>query len=465
MSFIRFKIINGRKYAYEITAYWDPELKKNRQKTTYLGIVDEDGKIAKKKVQQEHQQLDYGNTFLLNEFCKKLSIDKTLEVVFADVPELKPLMFYRLCTQSAMYNAIDWFEGNLVSNLFKKVNLTSQNISRVLKSLGNENIQRSFFVNYLSSIGPIDSGIIIDATSLPNQSTVDFNSWGYDDGAIDKQMRMLFVLDHNSKKPLFYRYLPGNILDVSTLQQTISELSLLGVKSNFVLIDAGYFSESNIRDLYEKKIDFLTRMPSTRVIYKELLKESHDLENIKYATKCGTRGIFVKRVKIDIYEQTAYAYIVLDSTRRAKEIQQKVLEYIDAEDTAIADPDLTNCGIMMLISSKELDAKAVVSDYYSRQFIEQAFGFCKDDLGLLPLRRHSDETIRGYLLLQFITLILFIELRKQLNGKYTVEQALNITRNLKCKVFDKTVLPAEQTKKQREIYKLCNIIVPKKCGI
>ena len=36
-----------------------------------------------------------------------------------------------------------------------------------------------------------------------------------------------------------------------------------------------------------------------------------------------------------------------------------------------------------------------------------------------------------------------------------------LTRNLKCKVFDSEILVAELSKKQKEIYELCNIQVPK----
>lgn len=86
---------------------------------------------------------------------------------------------------------------------------------------------------------------------------------------------------------------------------------------------------------------------------------------------------------------------------------------------------------MILIASIELDKDDVVSHYYMRQSVEQVFGFFKSDLQLLPLRRHSDEVIRGYLFLQFLCLIIFLQLRKTLSKKYTVEQALLITRNLK----------------------------------
>ncbi len=137
--------------------------------------------------------------------------------------------------------------------------------------------------------------VIIDATSLPNQSNTGFNAWGYSDGNIEKQFRLLCVLDQESKEPLFYQYLPGNLSDVSTLQQTIAELRHMGVNSHFALLDAGYFSEDNVNALYENKIDFLTRMPRSRLIYQNLLATKiSDLENSQYATQCSTRGLFVK---------------------------------------------------------------------------------------------------------------------------------------------------------------------------
>ena len=121
--------------------------------------------------------------------------------------------------------------------------------------------------------------------------------------------------------------------------------------------------------------------------------------------------------------------------------------------------------IMILLSSFEIEGEEVVPLYYMRVKVEQLFGFSKDDLTLLPLRVHKEETLRGYLFLMFLTLVVFTMLRKGLQNKYTVEEALMCMRNLKCKVFDKEVLVGETSKQQKEILSLLNIIVPKKVGI
>jgi hypothetical protein len=47
MSYTRYKKIKNNLYAYEITAYWDSELGQSRNKSKYLGRVDE---VTKKPI-------------------------------------------------------------------------------------------------------------------------------------------------------------------------------------------------------------------------------------------------------------------------------------------------------------------------------------------------------------------------------------------------------------------------------
>jgi transposase len=472
MSYIIHKIVNNNKYAYEVTSYWKSELRQSRRKTKYLGIVDENNNIVtKSEKNKERLILDFGDGYLLSEFIKKLNIFPIIDsLLMSQYKEIIPLICYRLCLQSAMYNASSWLEANILNVLYKDTNLSSQNISRILSFLGSENLQRKFFERYLKVVGGAEKSIIIDATSLPNQIHSGFNAWGYSDSHIEKQFRFLCVVDQEKKAPLFYRYLPGNLSDIVTLQNTIAELQNMGVKNSFVLIDAGYFSATNIGELYDSKIDFLTRMPSSRTIYKKLIaKEADDLENVEYAIKYNKRILFVKKVEINLYTYKAYAYVILDPLRKSKELSEHLNEYLELtekeKDTDEIKTKLNKCGIMVLVSSKNIRANEVVPYYYMRQSVEQVFGFMKDDLNSLPIRRHNDETIRGYLFLQFITLVIFIQLRQKLESKHTVEQALLQLRNLKCKIFIDKIMAAEPTKCQKDIFKLCGVLVPKFLGI
>ncbi|WP_297213166.1 transposase [Thermodesulfovibrio sp.] len=468
MSYIRYKTFGNRKYAYEVTSFWDSKQQKPRQKVKYLGRVDEQGNIIEKRIPQQKEKLilDFGDTYLLYEFIKKTELIEIINSIFGEYSkELLSLICYRISNPSAMNYAKIWYEGNIARFLFDGANLSSQRISKLLEKIGDEKLQRDFFIRYLSCIKGNRKGVIIDTTALPNQIGLSFNAWGYNDGEIDQQIRFLFVIDRETSYPLFFRYLPGNIVDVSSLRVTIEELTKAGIRDNFVLIDAGFFSEENIRELNEKGIEFLTRLPSSRILYKELIKEEAGaLEKFEHAVKYGKRVLFVKRKEVELYGKNVYSYLVLDPERKGREMKKLLISALDGEEEEI-EYKLLKQGIMILISSFPIDTKEVVSCYYLRQRAEMLFGFFKDDLKLIPLRVHKEETLRGYLFLIFIVLTVFVRLKGAIGRDYTVEEILFVMRNLKCKVYENEIIVQELTKQQREILDTLNIIVPKKSGI
>jgi transposase len=233
-------------------------------------------------------------------------------------------------------------------------------------------------------------------------------------------------------------------------------------------MDAGYFSESNICDLYGQKINFLTRMPSGIKIYKNIISNKVlGIENLKNASILNSRSFYIKTLKINLYENDAYAYVILDPERKAKEAKDLLQKYCnnknhkDGRNEEKYKFELLSCGIMILVSSKKILTSEVLSSYYLRQSVEQVFSFSKSDLSLLPLRNHNEKTVRGYLFFQFLLLIIYLKIREEISNQYTVEQTLLILRKLKCKIFDTQIIPSEPTKKQRLIFDKSKITVPK----
>ena len=465
MSFIRYKKFGNKEYAYEVTSYWDPEKKKPRQKTKYLGVVvDKEKKIFKKKSRERREKLilDFGDTYFLNQFINRVTFFENLkkEMFLA-------LIFYRLCYPSAMRYARMWYDGNIVRKLFD-VDISSQRISEFLEEIGDESIQREFFKEYIRQITPSE-GIVIDTTALPNQINIPTSAWGWHNEEIEKQIKLLLVIDRSTSLPLFFRYIAGNIVDVSTLKATVEELKKYGVSRYFLILDAGFFSEENIKELYNEEIQFLIRLPSLRKLYKRLIvEESRELESYRNAVRYGRRVLFVKQREVELFGKRVYAYVVLDPERKGREMRRtllKVMDEIEEGEEEEMEYILMKKGIMILISSSELDRENVISLYYTRQIAEKLFGFSKDDLNLLPLRVHKEETLRGYLFLQFASLVVYSLLKRELGRDYTVEEVLLTLRNLKCKVYEDEIIVQELTKQQRKIFERFGIMVPKSMGI
>ena len=473
MSFIRYQKYGKQEYAYEITAYWDPKKKTSRQKTKYLGVViDKEKKIFEKKAIKKYKEkliLDFGDSYCIDKFLKNSGYYNIIKEVFGDHSDnILALLLYRLCYSGAMVYAEKWFNGNYANQLYKNADLSSQRITDFLKFLGDENLQRSFFNKYFKTFVKTDKSIIIDTTSLPNQIHIPMTAWGRSGEEIDKQIRFLLVVDKDTEYPIYFRTLPGNIVDVSAFKNTINELKQYDVKNSFVFVDAGFFSEDNIKELYAQNINFLTRLPSGRILYKELIaNEVKDLESPRNIVKYGKkRGLFIKQVEINLFGKKGFAHIVLDPQRKGRELNKLMMESEDyTPDNNQFDYEFTTRGIMILVSSFELAKKDVVPAYYVRQTAEMLFGFSKDDLSILPLRVHSEEALRGFLFMQFMTLIAFIQLKKKLDKSYTVEEVLISLRNLKCKIYEKEILISELTKEQKEISEKLDIIVSKNLGI
>lgn len=493
MSFIRKKKNkDGKIYAYKVTSIWDPERKQPRSISQYLGSVDADGNIIpsgeNRKIKQWENELkktqekekliqDFGDGFFVLESIKKSEIFANIKPMIKRYPQLLLLMTYRICKPGAMYNCQLWLDGSVLSSLYNgELKLSSQEISKILTYLGEESVQRNFFSLYLKTNTKKGKNVIIDATSLPNKINSEFSAWGYSDSGIDFQFRLHCVVDQETKKPLFYRSVPGNISDASTLQATIEELGSLGVKHAFALVDSGYCSEENILLLRQAKIDFLTRLPAGRILYKNLiLNHTENLETIDQTYQYGKRSLFIKRIKIDLYGSAGYAYIVLNPNKKAKDLE--VLISSKNHDEVLSEKEkkselykFKNAGIFILISSKKIDTHDIMDAYYTRQTVEQVFGVAKSDLDLLPIRCHSNSTIRGYLFLQFLLLIIFMDIREKLNENFTVDQALMSLRTLKCKVYNNKIIVQEKTKIHKKIFELADIqpesiLVPNSWGI
>ena len=473
MVYVRYQKFGKQEYAYEITSYWDKKTKSPKQKSRYLGVVvDKQKKLFERRAKRKDTErliLDYGDSFIVQKFLEQTGFAKLLQNVFGNKTHtIQALITYRLCYGSAMMYAKPWLEGSYAQIQYPRADLSSQRLSEFFRFLSDESLQQKFFREYIPMLSKNESGIIIDGTSLPNQIHTPLTAWGLSGEEIDKQARFLLVVDEKSKSPLYFRTLPGNIVDVSALSNTIKELKQYGVTRAFAFLDAGFFSEDNIKEMYAEDMNFLTRLPAQRILYKELVAEhAKSLEAYPNIIRYGERGLFVKQVEVDLFGRKAFAYLVLDPKRKGREVDRLIVQNIDEKKKNDGEMEyfLSTRGLMILVSSFPIPKVDVVQTYYLRQSAEVLFGFSKDDLGLLPLRVHSENALRGFLFMQFLTLIVFTQLKQKLGKKYTVEGALVRMRNLKCKSYPNDLVVSELTRKQKEIAEKLGILMTKESGI
>jgi transposase len=470
---LHIKKINGHDYAYDVKTVWNKEEKKYKKQTKYLGkVTDKESKTYEKvrtpKIMEEKLILDYGDTYILSETVKNSGLQEVFgSILPKEQDTLWVLLFFKILTDLAFVYADTWYRGNYASMLYSEATVSSQRISEFLKKLGNEKVMRTFFEKYLSVVADKECGVIIDSTGLPNEMSSPVSKFGYHGGNTEQETRLVMVVDQKTQTPLYFRYVAGNIVDVSTLKNTVAELGKMGVKSTFALLDAGYYSEGNIKSLYADKIDFLTRMPAGRKQFKQLVTDTADsLEKSENLVIYNGRSLFIKCVETDLFGNKGFAYVICDLKRKLNESNKFLIEAKeDGLTNEEIDTELRFKGKFVLISSKELEITEVIPLYYTRQTAERLFGISKSMLDCLPLRTHSETTMRGLLLLNFMALVLFTQLQKTIGAFCTIEETMIEARNLKCKVYDNDIIVSEPNKRFKDICDKLGYAVPKHSGV
>jgi transposase len=455
---IRYKH-NGR-YAYETHNVWNKELKRYQTKWKYLGIVNPETNVVAPKSAltasgKEKLIVDYGNTYALNEYFRLSGFTSLIMNVFGGLANiLLALVCYRLIESGGMNMVNEWYSGNYARICFPNLDLSSQRISEALCQIGDESLWRKFFKLYTQSIYT-NNGVIIDSTGLPNDIGISLTALGHHGGDTEKEIRMIMVVDRASGEPLYFRYVAGNIVDVSTLKTTMDELSALDIQANYALLDAGYCSEANIIALYKAQISFLMRVPAGRLIYKKAVEKSlPSLESVENCVLYGERILYIKSEKVTLYgEYEGYVYVCLDVKKRADDITRIMTKaIIEKEESDKIKAKLQTAGVFLLLSPEKVDSEELLKLYYLRQSAEQIFEISKSYADILPLRVHQESTLRGILMINFLAVAIYKNLDKQLPPDIPLVNALNFLRAQKCKIYDDlNVIPSEPNKRQRRI--------------
>ncbi|MBR1874485.1 MAG: transposase [Eubacterium sp.] len=419
--------------------------------------------------------LDFGDGWFLQEFMSQQPYyDSIVNTLPEDSDTLLALISYRLLTnKSSNLHAKVWYEGNYSYLAFPHANLTSQNISKILKKLGQEETQRSFFEQYLECIYQDGgaTGILVDSTGVPNATKMDITQISNHNGDINREVRLIYVLDRSNGMPIYFRYVAGNIVDVSTLITTVSELDQYGVSVNHAILDAGYFSENNALELLENRIPFMTRLAPNKSLFVNAAKDNiDDLMSKKYAYRYGERLVFIKKVPMYLDEHSVYVYLCIDEDMYLMQHKKTILNALeDKRESDETDTAIKRLGMFAIMTSEDISEDELLPLYYTRQQVEQVFDITKNYADLLPIRVQTEQAFAGHLLVTFMATVIAQGIQKYLLKKRSkkakelnAQSIFSYLRNHKCKVYKDYVIPQEARKEANAIYDVFKMHVPYK---
>lgn len=437
---------------------------------------------APRPMVEEKLILDFGDSYFLDWYIRSKGFMDCINTLTVTEPDtVRALVIFYITSGEAVNHAQEWYSGNYARILYPNANMDGRRISEFFEEIGQEYNYRSFFGAYIPLVtkGKENVNVIIDSTGLPNDIHMPDTSISNHNGDISNEVRLIVVMDKDQNMPIFMRYVPGNIVDSSTLIRTMKELEQQGVKCSYALMDAGYPTETNIRDLYSSGVGFMARLDSGSNLYKGLIEETmSNIMNRQNFTMYGDRRLFIKKVQCDLAKGCpGYAYCILDVDRKNQEdskLAKKALKngLTDGE----AFDSMSKTGFFVIMSTMDLENFEVLPNYYVRQNVEQFLDIGKGSASFLPLRVHSEDTFRGHLLIAFIAAAVVQSLQNDLSEYGKVKKqgpekragnkspnlisALMDLRNQKCKVYDEVILPREPQSKANAVYNAFGLTVP-----
>jgi transposase len=503
-SFIRVKVINGRRYAYEVTPYYDKESKKIRQRSRYLGKY-EDGEIKRVRTRLPRRALAYGEFLPFMKILEELRITEMLQGLLPEhkANTLLVLALNRATSPVAMSNVKTWYEGTYLPRLYGDLPLSSQSLSEFLKRIGGSRLPMDFSQSLIRRVGD-GSPLLYDITSLSSSSRlIDLLEHGYNrDLSGHPQLNLSLVTHKDQGIPLLYDVHPGSIMDVSTLRNTMAKIDALGLEDPTLILDKGFFSATNIADLVEAGYSFILPASYASKEVKSLaLRLRREIEKPTYLRVYEGKTLFVREISLELDRVKVDGFLFYDLGREKEEkalfyhrlhevverLRSRVLRpwekpgkvfedvsrglssylgwkaedgrfRVEVKDKAVSQR-VNRMGVTVVLCRGGYGWRTVLGWLGEKDVIEKMFMRARNDLEAVPLRAHKTEVALGLIFIAFLSLILRSRLGSLLRetglaDDYSVPSLLlELGKIKKVELSDGSHITTEITKKHRKILK------------
>lgn len=372
--------------------------------------------------------IDFGDAFFLDQLIHGIGYDKVIDkIIFGNRDTLYAMIQYYALEGKASIHANTWYRSSYASYLYPKANLSTQRISDFLKAVGTPENRRDFLlahIQYVLESTDEELCVLIDSTGMPNSCDIPITCVSNHEGDINIEFRLIAVVQKRTGLPLYYEVIAGNIVDITTLEHTITKLGQYGMRVDYVIGDAGYCCPTVVERLLLHGIDFMTRLAPQYNLFKDAV-QNHLLELddpaslVKFKGRCVSIVKYSAEIVMDITTgemKSCFIYLCRDQLSYLSKYKQlftsgKASDMTTQEIAEVSD----RMGLFAIISTQDLPCEDLLPEYYIRQNIEQYFDFGKNYANFLPVRKHSVQALNGHLLISFIVTFLVILIKNRLN--------------------------------------------------
>ena len=477
---------NGKYYVrLEIDRKYNPEKKYNVPVRVTIGVLDEndntkmhpnenfkiyfpDVKIEKEDEESNRSQcLRVGAYSLIKNMFNETKLNDIINPLFKDKGGLiKDLVSYEIIEES---NVMQHFEDYEYNHPLFNENMhiySDSSISDLLsKNITPDDINT--FINAWTKINKSKGKIYIsyDSTNSNCQAMdIDLCEMGHAKLNPAKPIVNLSIaFDEDNKIPLFYELYSGSIPDISCIETMINKAKGFGFNDACFILDRGYFSKNNIRNIVKQGYDFLIAARNREGFIDDLISEcdlsfkSNRKNRVNNQNIYGTSykkklfglndevyvHVFFNAGKYPVYLQNIENDIAIHAERLNK-LKFEIVDpdfkdpyhelIIDKDNKLIAFRENEKAiediekylGYFVLITSEKMTYAEAFNKYSGRDQSEKLFKSGKSFLGGDAYRVHTKQSLESKTLITFIALIIRNAIyNKLMSEKYLINEPDN----------------------------------------
>ncbi len=409
-----------------------------------------------------------GELPLYYEVAKDIGLIDDLTAVWGEelAKVMLSLAFHWLSSgQNACYLYNSWSEGRLLPYTEPLVN---KEISSLLKQVVEMPGWRKSFFNARIKRLPDDEMLSFDATEIASeaQNITDAQYGKGKEGDYQKQVGLILLVGHKTHMPVLFRVLPGNITDVTTVQDMLFRFDEINDTRRVfaAVLDRGYFSTKNLASFIDKgsRVIIATKtniswvkkaidkvlhelwMSHTRISDTNLwgitVPVDHKFEDGK------TRRFWVHIYRSDMRSHYENADFFEDLCKFEKDwlnwegedpslcpLNKSPLKKYFKKDIGVPgisplerdhyaiDEATRFFGTFCNVTTMECSAREALLDYQARDLIEKCFKSGKSGFSMDVIRAHQEKTMEGRLVISFIAMSILSNIYVRMKKKTEIK--------------------------------------------
>lgn len=281
------------------------------------------------------------------------------------------------------------------------------------------------------------------------------------DGDGLETIKLLTLYSVKSREPMAFAKQPGNIPDVISIENTLTQLKCLPLAKPLIVTDNGYYSQKNMAEFAWRNMKFLTLVDANIVWVRETVdqlrtslegmsstcpfdpsicgataRKMHSFSRVRQQSRngkvAGEKATFTRRLYVHVYyshdnavkKELTFRKSLLELKAQVEEghkdftasAQKKIDQYLTCSrkgrggrlkigfnDAAIAEAR-RYFGYFALVSNQIMDTFIALENYRLREKIEELFAVQKGRLDGARPRTWYPDNLRGRQFAQFIAL-------------------------------------------------------------